>query len=254
MRILLFLCVGASLVHLGVQDYSFMTVTIPKNMPPKNPNDYSLLAVGVNLDKLNSVYENLEETDSTPPPADAVTIFLSTLKSPANEKTIVISTDFNNPTDAKTKLNNYVTQHTSGKIKNFFSDFEQTTEAVILSCADKWKIPVSGGNSYMVQLTGEYNTMTNKEIGFTMIEIPKNQFMTLLYIIPDEGKLASVRAAANKMNLALWKNSMTRQVVNLTVFRATLYVCGTMIADVTEVDDHQLIKYKQSSKISVTYP
>ncbi|KAG9468471.1 hypothetical protein GDO78_022694 [Eleutherodactylus coqui] len=254
MRVLLFLCVGASLVHLGVQDYSFMTVTIPKNMPPETPTDYVLVAVGVSFNALSSVYENLINPGSTPPPADAVTIFLSKFKSPANKNNIVIATDFNNPTDAKTKLNNYITQHTSGKINNFFSDFEKNTDAVVLSCADKWKIPLSGGNSYMVQLTGQYNTMTNKEMGFTIVEVPKDQFMTLMYIIPDEGKLASVQAAANKMNLEMWRKSLTRQVVNLTVPRATLYVCGTMIAEIANLDGYYYIKNKFSSRMSLTYP
>ncbi|CAN2388137.1 hypothetical protein PRIEUP_LOCUS14863 [Pristimantis euphronides] len=253
MKILLFLCVGASLVHLGVQQYTYMSVPAPKHLPQQNPNDFIMIVIGVNFESLDDVYEQMNNPSSTFHLTDDVSIFLSNVRSPANKNVKVTATDFKNSTAAKNTLNNYVTAHTSGKIINFFSDFEKNTDAVVISSADKWKVPVSQSSTYTVQLTGEYNAMSQNDLGFTMVEIPKNQYMTTLYIIPNAGKEAAVAAAINKINLDLWRKSLTRQLVNISAPRATLYVCASMIAEISQVNGYQLIKRKYASRMSAVF-
>lgn len=253
MQVLLFLCVGASLVHLGVQQNSYLTLHAPRHLPQQNSRDYVLISLEFHSALLGSLYEELDNPDSAFQSADEVVIFLSSNRLPANGNIKVTATDFNNPSEAKTQINNFLTLYTSGKIKNFFSDFTKDTDAVLISCADKWKVPVSGGRDFLVQLKGEYNVLVNKELGFTMVEIPKNQYITALYILPDIGKEEAVGAAINQTNLALWRNSLTQQLVTLEVPRATLYGCAALTAENIDIG-FQYTRKKYASRIAATFP
>ncbi|XP_044127820.1 serine protease inhibitor A3L-like [Bufo gargarizans] len=254
MKILLFLCIGASLVHLGVQEYSYLTLTAPKHLPRQNSHDYVFLSLAFNLGFLDSVYEELENPEGTFHSADGVAVFLTDNRSPMNKNTKVMAADFENPTEAKAQLNKYVTDHTSGKIKNVFRSLDKNTDAVVISYVDKWKVPVSEGRKFTLQLTGEYNVMVNKELGFTMIEIPKNQYVAALYTIPDVGKEEAVGAVISDVNLALWRKSMTKQLINLEVPRATLYGCAALTTELVIDGDFEYIRSKYTARISATFP
>ncbi|KAM3918831.1 thyroxine-binding globulin-like [Leptodactylus fuscus] len=253
MKILLFLCIVASLVHLGIQQVSYLTMNIPRNLPPKDPFDYAIVAVEYKNKVLKETYGDLIKSGSTIK-SDGVTVFLNKEKIPLNKNAAVIATDFGNPTNVKTMLNNYVDEHTSGKIKHFFGDFIPNTDAVVLNYADNWKPLGSGGNQYNVQLTGQYNAMVNKDMGFTMIEIPKNKHLTALFVLPDEGKEQSVMAAVNSANLALWKKSMTLQSINLKIPKITLYTCAALTFETETSSEFEYQRTKYAGSIAATFP
>ncbi|XP_056402437.1 serine protease inhibitor A3L-like [Hyla sarda] len=254
MKTLLFLCVGVSLVHLVVPKVSYMTIKAPRHLPPKNSLDFAFISVECDYQSLVSTYKDLDNPMSTFQSTDGVSIFLSSDRSPGNEDAQVIATNFKNPSEAKTQLNSHVTLKTSGKIKDLFSGFQESTDAVVVSCADKWKVPVSEGSQYPVQLKGEYNVMVDKNLGFTMLEIPRNQYVSALIILPDGGKEAAVSAAVNDANLAKWRKSLTKQVVDLEVPRATLYVCSALTTEIVLFDESEYKTNKFAAKIAVTFP
>ncbi|XP_073493592.1 serpin A3-3-like [Phyllobates terribilis] len=254
MKTLLFLCVGACFVHLGVLQSLYLTVKVPGHVPQKSPNDYVFISLEFNMASLKSIAAELDRPDSSFQSSDGVTVFLNDDQSAANKNMKVTAVDFNNPTEAETKLNSYVSEKTSGKIKNLFGDFIDSTDSVIVSCVDAWKVPVSGGRGYTVQLTGEYNAMVNTELGFTMIEIPKNQDIKVLIIIPDEGKEEIVGKPVTDENLTQWKKSLTRQRVNLEVPRCTLFGCATIISQRTLFDGFLFKTNRISGRIAGTFP
>ncbi|KAG8546421.1 hypothetical protein GDO81_018931, partial [Engystomops pustulosus] len=254
MKLLLFLCVGASLFHLGVQEYSYMTVKVPKHLPPSSSSDYAFLIIESNYGDLESTYEEIDDSASNFHSTDGLTIFLNANRSPLNGNAEVIATDFKNPTDAVSKLNSYVTKHTSGKINNFFRGLKATTDAVVLNCADKWKIPVTKDTSFPVQLTGTYNAWVNKKSGFTLIEAAVKEYKSVLYVIPDAGKEEAVGAMVNSDNLAKWRQSLRPMSVNLEVPSAMLYTCSALTVEAITYEGFPFKTSKLQSRMSITYP
>ncbi|XP_056402535.1 serpin A3-6-like [Hyla sarda] len=254
MKTLLFLCVGMSLLHLVVPQVSYLTLQIPRHLPAKNALDFVIFSVACSFESLVSTYKEMDDPMSRFQFTDAVSIFLSSGRKPGNKKANVTPTDFKKTIDAKTKLNDFVTSKTSKKINDLFGGFAESTDAVVVSCADKWKVPVSEGSQYLVQLKGEYNVMVDKNLGFTMLEIPRNQYMSALIILPDGGKEAAVSAAVNDANLTKWRKSLTKQTVKLDVPRITVYVCSALTAEVTRMGGYERRGNKFAAKITVTFP
>ncbi|XP_069805964.1 serine protease inhibitor A3L-like [Dendropsophus ebraccatus] len=253
MKLLLFLCMGASLVHLGVQQFSYITSKVPRHLPPVNSNDFALLSVEFDRDALVYTYKELDNPDSKFHSNDGVTIFLSDGRTPGNQNAQVIAADFKDP-KTQTKLNDYVAAQTSGKIKNFFPGFKETTDAVVISCADKWKVPISGGRGYSVQLQGNYNVMKEKTLGFTMLEVKRDKYMNVLLILPDVGKENAVSAAANNNNMNKWRKSLTQQPVNVEVPLDTVYACTALTIETVRFDDFEYKSYKYASSMALTIP
>ncbi|XP_073434182.1 serpin A3-3-like [Dendrobates tinctorius] len=254
MKTLLFLCVGACFLHLGVLQSLYLTIKAPRDLQQQSSHNYVFISLEFNIASLNSIAAELDRPGSSFQSTDGLTIFLNDDRSPRNKNMKVTAVDFNNPTEAKTKLNSYVTEKTSGKINNLFSGFTTSTDAVIVSYADAWKVPVSGGSKYTVQLTGEYNAMVNTELGFTMIEIPKNQNIKALIIIPDNGREEKVGKAVTDENLTQWRKSLTKQRVNLQVPRATLFGCAAVITEVNVQNGFESKTRKTVAKISASFP
>ncbi|XP_069593428.1 thyroxine-binding globulin-like [Ranitomeya imitator] len=254
MKTLLFLCVGACYLHLGVLQSLYLTIKAPRDLQQQYSHNYVFISLEFNIASLNSIAEELDRPGSSFQSTDGVTVFLNDDRSAGNKNMKVTAVDFNNPTEAKTKLNSYVTEKTSGKIKNFFNDFKTSTDSVIVSYADAWKVPVSGGSKYTVQLTGEYNAMVNTELGFTMIEIPKNQNIKALIIIPDNGRDEKVGKSVTDKNLTQWRKSLTRQKINLEVPRATLFGCAAIISEEIVMDGMVFKTTKTTARISASFP
>ncbi|KAM4014657.1 serpin A12-like [Anomaloglossus baeobatrachus] len=251
MKALLFLCLGASFVHLGVLQNLYLTVKAPRHLPQQNPLDFVFFSLEFNIASLNAIADDEDGPGSSFQPTDGVDVFLN---SATNEEENVATVAFNNPAEARTKLNNFVTEKTSGKINNFFSGFKTTTDSVIVSYVDAWKLPVSEGKKYIVQLKGTYNALINTEVGFTMIEIPKNQYVNALIIIPDNGKEEKVGKAVTDANLAQWRKSLSRQMVNLEVPRATLYACAAVTTELYSINGFDYNTNKVAARISATFP
>ncbi|XP_077105430.1 serpin A3-7-like [Ranitomeya variabilis] len=116
----------------------------------------------------------------------------------------VQSVNFKDPEKAAQSINEQVSCRTDGKIEDLVHDLDTRTEMVLLDYASfeaKWENPFSFQGTKrknfqvnqikspsvpMMHRVGQYRTFKDKALGCVMVEVPYNEHLVLLFIMPNK--------------------------------------------------------------------
>ncbi|KAM5129319.1 serpin A3-6-like [Mantella aurantiaca] len=211
MKVLLFLCVSAALVHVSVLYDGYLKLRIPKNFPPLDSQDYIYVIVAFSTDALDNLFEALEDPNSSVLPTNNVTIFTDTNWHPPNPNIPTVRINVSSPDSAMSTVNTFVKNQTSGQIDKLVGNVSKYTVAVIVNTNNAWKVPSPGGTGWTKQLNGQYKKVENTKLGVTLIEIPRNPYTSVLLAIPYPGKEEDVGRNLTSATIEALRKSMTLQ-------------------------------------------
>ncbi len=153
--------------------------------------------------------------------------------------------DFTNPEQAAEIINQWVEDHTNGKIEDLVpsSAIDPFYTALILTNAIYFKgswlqqfdpddttekdFEVSPGNTVevpMMSITGEdaefnYTETTDLQI----LELPyEGDDLSMLILLPKENNLTNLEQSINSINLSLWKKSLSETNINIYIPKFTM--------------------------------
>ncbi|KAM8920837.1 alpha-1-antiproteinase S-like [Pelodytes ibericus] len=150
----------------------------------------------------------------------------------------VFSTDFKNSNKAKNQINGYVKEKTDGNIPELFSKISPEEVSVLTSFfyfRGKWEKPFEVDQTVegdfhvdektvvkvpMMHRTGMYNAWLGKNC--TVVEIPYKDNVSVLFVLPEEGKLGEIVESLQESTFNKWKKELRRQCLDLELPRLLL--------------------------------
>ncbi|XP_057638738.1 serine protease inhibitor A3N-like [Chionomys nivalis] len=137
------------------------------------------------------------------------------------------SVDFQQPHEAKTLINDYVRNQTQGKIKELISGLDEKTVMVLVNYIyfkGQWKMPFPLGDTLksMFHLNNTKSVevpmmniedlrtpyFRDEELSCTVVELQYIGNASILFILPDEGKMQQVEANLQPETLRKWRDSL----------------------------------------------
>ncbi|XP_062974062.1 alpha-1-antitrypsin-like protein CM55-ST [Elgaria multicarinata webbii] len=143
------------------------------------------------------------------------------------------SANFNNPTESKKQINDYVKTKTHGKIAHAVQDLDPTIVMVLVNhifFQAYWKNPfktesireedffVDAATTVKVNMMFEenhYNYVRDESLSCWVVEVPYKGDASALFILPDEGKMDHVERGLTKETLTKWRTSFTYDEIQL---------------------------------------
>ncbi|CAH6850716.1 serine protease inhibitor A3N [Phodopus roborovskii] len=144
-----------------------------------------------------------------------------------------ITVNFQQPHEAKNLINDYVSKHTQGKIKDLISDLDDQTLMVLVNYIyfkGKWdtlfdpqdtvksefhlnkkrtvKVPMMS----IEDLTTPY--FWDEELSCSVVELKYTGNASALFILPDEGSMQKVEASLQPETLRRWKDSLEPRMID----------------------------------------
>ncbi|XP_021011014.1 serine protease inhibitor A3F-like [Mus caroli] len=135
--------------------------------------------------------------------------------------------DFLHPRQARKLINDYVSKHTQGKIKELISDLDKRTLMVLVNYIyfkGKWKVPFDPRDTFnskfcldekrsvkvpmmkIEELTTPY--FRDDELSCSVVELKYTGNVSALFILPDQGKMQQVETTLQPETLRKWKDSL----------------------------------------------
>uniref|UniRef100_A0A8C6H159 Serine (or cysteine) peptidase inhibitor, clade A, member 3I n=1 Tax=Mus spicilegus TaxID=10103 RepID=A0A8C6H159_MUSSI len=134
--------------------------------------------------------------------------------------------DFLQPLEARKLINDYVSNHTQGKIKELISGLCKSTLMVLVNYIyfGKWKMPFDPCDTFnskfyldekrsvkvpmmkIEELTTPY--FRDDELSCSVVELKYTGNASALFILPDQGKMQQVETSLHPETLRKWKNSL----------------------------------------------
>ncbi|XP_007942738.1 serpin A12 [Orycteropus afer afer] len=164
--------------------------------------------------------------------------FLTDAKSLYNAD--VVPTDFQNLEITQKKINDYVSQKTHGKLDNLIKNIDPGTVMLLINYIffrARWQhefdpkltkeedFMLDQNKSVKVPMMfhgSMYKVGRDDQLSCTVLEMPYQGNITAIFILPDEGKLASVEEAITTNVLARWRKIITQRVVDVSVPRLSI--------------------------------
>nr|BAE23834.1 unnamed protein product [Mus musculus] len=141
--------------------------------------------------------------------------------------------DFQQPLEATKLINDYVSNHTQGKIKELISDLDKRTLMVLVNYIyfkGKWEMPfdpddtcksefyLDENRSVKVPMMKINNLTTpyfrDEELSCTVVELKYTGNASAMFILPDQGKMQQVGASLQPETLRNWKDSLKPRLIN----------------------------------------
>lgn len=145
----------------------------------------------------------------------------------------VISSNFDNLDEAKNQINDYVENHTKGKIIDLMNSLSPDTVMVLINYIffnATWENPFNTDftrvSSFsvdedtiveipmMYQIT-RYRSIFDTELSCIVLELPYRGNASMLLILPDEGKMKQVEDALTRETIMRWKDSARERYIEL---------------------------------------
>ncbi|XP_009919123.2 alpha-1-antitrypsin [Haliaeetus albicilla] len=155
----------------------------------------------------------------------------------------IVSTNFQNSTEAKKEINDHVKNKTHGNINQILKDLDPNTLMVIVNYIyfkAYWENPFSikgTRNDYfhvnaktsvevkMMTRDGFYKTYSDQKLSCKVVQIPYKGDVAALFILPNEGKMKQLEDALTKDTLSKWEKSLERR--RIEVYIPKLSISGT---------------------------
>ncbi|XP_056348331.1 alpha-1-antitrypsin-like [Oenanthe melanoleuca] len=154
-----------------------------------------------------------------------------------------VSTSFQNSTEAKKEINDYVKNKTRGKINQILEDLDPNTLMVIVNYIyfkAYWENPfhiegthkdyfhVNAKTSVEVEMMvrdGFYKAHSDRKLSCKVVQIPYKGDVAALFILPNKGKMKQLEHALTKNTVSKWERSLRRWRMELHIPK--LSISGT---------------------------
>ncbi|NXJ97744.1 A1AT protein, partial [Corythaixoides concolor] len=155
----------------------------------------------------------------------------------------VVSSNFQNSTEAKKEINDHIKNKTHGNMNQIFKDLDPNTLMVIVNYIyfkAYWENPfnikgthkdyfhVNAKTSVEVKMMtrdGFYQTYSDRKLSCEVVQLPYKGDVTALFILPNEGKMKQLEDALTKDTLSKWEKSLERR--RIEVYIPKLSISGT---------------------------
>ncbi|XP_057882509.1 alpha-1-antitrypsin-like [Melospiza georgiana] len=154
-----------------------------------------------------------------------------------------VSSSFQNSTQAKKEINDYVKNKTHGNINQILEDLDPNTLMVIVNYIyfkAYWENPFNIKRTHknffyvndttsvkvaMMAQDGFYKAYSDRKLSCKVVQIPYKGNVTALFILPNEGKLKQLEHALTKNTVSNWERSLKRRRMELHIPK--LSISGT---------------------------
>ncbi|KFP84856.1 hypothetical protein N310_08235, partial [Acanthisitta chloris] len=155
----------------------------------------------------------------------------------------VVSSNFQNCTEAKKEINDHVKNKTHGNIKQILKELDPNTVMIIVNYIyfkAYWENPfdikgthkdyfhVNAKTSVEVKMMtrdGFYKAYTDRKLSCKVVQIPYKGDAAALFILPNEGKMKQLEHALTEETVSKWEKSLQRWRVEVHIPK--LSISGT---------------------------
>ncbi|NXP46203.1 A1AT protein, partial [Heliornis fulica] len=167
--------------------------------------------------------------------------FLKDIKKFYNGK--VVSSNFQNSTEAKKEINDYIKNKTHGNINQILKELDPNTLMIIVSCIyfkAYWENPfnikgthkdyfhVNAKTSVEVEMMtrdGFYRSYYDRKLSSEVVQISYKGDVAALFILPNKGKMKQLEDALTKDIVSKWEKSLERRRIEVHIPK--LSISGT---------------------------
>lgn len=155
----------------------------------------------------------------------------------------VVSRSFQNSTEAKKEINEYVKNKTRGNINQILEDLDPNTLMVIVNYIyfkAYWENPFNIEGTHkdyfhvnaktsvevdMMARDGFYKAYSDRKLSCKVVQIPYKGDVAALFILPNKGKMKQLEHALTKTTVSKWERSLQRWRMELHIPK--LSISGT---------------------------
>ncbi|XP_068108370.1 serpin A12-like [Hyperolius riggenbachi] len=251
MKTLLMFCVSAALLCVAISKNEYLNVQIPYRNPPPGSSKSVNFITTFNLDSINSVFKDLNNAKGTAATPKGVTILVKKTWKPPNSR-IPITANFTSADDATFKANNLMSSKTSGRINSLIDQVSNDTVVIIVYCVDGWNVlPVSSG--WTAPLNGKFKVVEDRNLSATLVEIPYDEFVSVIYAKPDPGTEDTLFPKLDPATIDTLRQSMTLKSISKEFPKVKLYTCVYEIVEMFSVGFTLRTYTEYGFMISLTY-
>ncbi|NXW28420.1 A1AT protein, partial [Phaetusa simplex] len=160
-------------------------------------------------------------------------IFLKDIKKLYEGK--VVSSNFQNSTEAKKEINDHIKNKTHGNINQILEDLDSNTLMVIVNYIyfkAYWVNPFNIKGTHkdyfhvnvktsvevkMMTRDGFYKAYSDRKLSCEVVQIPYKGDVAALFILPNKGKMKQLEAALTKDTVAKWEKSLERRRIEVHI-------------------------------------
>ncbi|NXT48537.1 A1AT protein, partial [Pluvianellus socialis] len=147
----------------------------------------------------------------------------------------VVSSNFQNSTEAKKEINDHIKNKTHGNINQILKDLSPNTLLVIVNYIyfkAYWENPfnikgthkdyfhVNAKTSVEVKMMtrdGFYKTYSDRKLSCEVVQIPYKGDVAAFFILPNKGKMKQLEDALTKDTLTKWEKSLERRRIEVYI-------------------------------------
>ncbi|NXA11255.1 A1AT protein, partial [Sapayoa aenigma] len=155
----------------------------------------------------------------------------------------VVSSNFQNSTEAKKEVNDHVKNKTHGNINHILKELDPNTLMVIVNYIyfkAYWENPFNTRGTHndyfhvnaktsvevkMMTRDGFYKAYSDRKISCKVVQMPYKGDVAALFILPNEGKMKQLERSLTKDTVSKWEKSLQRRRIELHIPK--LSVSGT---------------------------
>ncbi|NXC41678.1 A1AT protein, partial [Penelope pileata] len=152
----------------------------------------------------------------------------------------IISSDFQNSTEAKREINDYVKNKTYGKINQILKDLDPNSLMVLVNYIyfkAYWENPfnvkgthkdyfhVNAKTSVEVKMMTRdsfYKTYSDKKLSCKVVQIPYKGNVSALFVLPNEGKMKSLEDGLMKDTVTKWEKLLERRRIEVHIPKVSI--------------------------------
>ncbi|NXS38532.1 A1AT protein, partial [Pomatostomus ruficeps] len=152
----------------------------------------------------------------------------------------VVSSSFQNSTEAKKEINDYVKNKTYGNINQILEDLDPNTLMVIVNYMyfkAYWENPFNIKGTHkdyfhvnakisveveMMTRDGFYKAYSDRKMSCKVVQIPYKGDVAALFILPNKGKMKQLERALTKNTVSRWERSLQRWRMELHIPKVSI--------------------------------
>ncbi|NXE49108.1 A1AT protein, partial [Casuarius casuarius] len=156
-------------------------------------------------------------------------------------KAKVISSNFQNSTEAKNEINDYIKNKTHGKVNKIVEDLDPNTLMVLVNYIyfkAYWENPFNTKGTHkdyfyvnektsveveMMNRDGFYKSYSDRKLSCEVVQIPYKGHVAALFILPSKGKMKQLEDAFTKDTVSKWEKSLERRRIEVYIPKLSIY-------------------------------
>ncbi|XP_009688044.2 alpha-1-antitrypsin-like [Struthio camelus] len=156
-------------------------------------------------------------------------------------KAKVISSNFQNSTEAESEINDYIKNKTHGKVNQTVEDLDPDILMVLVNYIyfkAYWENPFNIKGTHkdyfyvnektsveveMMSRDGFYKSYSDRKLSCEVVQIPYKGDVAALFILPNKGKMKRLEDALTKDTVSKWEKSLERRRIEVYIPKLSLY-------------------------------